>query len=349
MKRKLLFAFVIMLLPSLVFAQEEDPPSLTDFQQFYGQINQLPAGSNTILTRVGGASFSTAVANDGRYGYSPVFKITGQNGQEIIFVLRTQDGTETILGTHQYQNGQVTRKDFTYGLRTQEVQENQIDTETTDTTTDTETTDTETSTSRSRRNQTGTSSSPTNICTQEWSCSGWSDCQGGAQTRLCERIDNCDDRLFAGENITISSVSVPTPQQSCGVVEEPQLAQICQSNLRRCSGKLLQKCSSDGLRWDTTETCSGQCDSLTLSCRDLTPSTTTTTSKGIPVWLYPVVGGIVMLVIVVGGTLYFYNKKKYRPVKEYIAQSRGSGISNEQIKARLVTRGWDPRKVDSLL
>ena len=45
----------------------------------------------------------------------------------------------------------------------------------------------------------------------------------------------------------------------------------------------------------------------------------------------------------------FYNKKKYRPVKEYIAQSRGSGISNEQIKARLVTRGWDPRKVDSLL
>ena len=346
MKRKLLFAFVIILLLSLVLAQEEDPPSLTDFQQFYGQINQLPAGSNTLLARIGGASFSTAVANDGRYGYSPVFKITGQNGQEIIFVLRTQDGTETILGTHQYQNGQVTRKDFTYGLRTQEVQENQSSATSNETETDTETSS---STSGSRRNQTGTSSSPTNICTQEWSCSGWSDCQGGTQTRLCERIDNCDDRLFAGENITITSVSVPTPQQSCGVVEEPQLAQICQSNLRRCSGKLLQKCSSDGLNWETTETCSGQCDSLTLSCRDLTPSTTTTTSKGIPVWLYPVVGGIVMLVIVVGATLYFYNKKKYRPVKEYIAQSRSSGISNEQIKARLVTRGWDPRKVDSLL
>lgn len=344
MKRKLLFTFVIILLISLVFAQEENPPSLTDFQQFYGQINQLPAGSYTLLAKIGGASLSTLVANDGRYGYNPVFKVTGQNAQEIIFVLRTQSGNETILGTHQYQNGQVTRKDFTYGLQTQEVQTNATSNET-----ETSTSTSSTSTSRSRGNQTRTSSGSLNRCTEEWSCSNWSDCQGGVQTRLCERIDNCDDRIFAGENITVTSVSVPSPQQSCGVVEEPQLAQVCQSNLRRCSGKLLQKCSSDGLRWDTMETCSGQCDSLTLSCRDITPSTATTSGNGIPMWLYPVIGGIILLGIVIGATLYFHNKRKYGPVKEYITQSRSSGISNEQIKARLVTRGWDPKKVDSLL
>ncbi|MDP3990298.1 MAG: hypothetical protein Q8Q01_03770 [archaeon] len=336
MKRRLLFAFVIILLISLAIAQEDNPPSLTDFHQFYGKVNQLPAGGYILLAKMGGASFSASVANDGRFGYSPVFKVTGQNGQEIIFVLKTQNGNETILGTHQYQSGQVTLKDFTYGLQTQEEPE---------TTTNETSTSTSTSRSNSRTNQTNGTS---NTCTQEWSCGTWSNCQGGSQTRLCERIDDCDDQVFAGENITVISVSVPSPQQSCGVTGGPQLAQVCQPNLSRCSGKLLQKCSSDGFRWDITETCTGQCDSLTLSCRDLTSSTTTSSNK-IPTWLYPVIGSLVLLGIVAGVALYLHNRKKYGPVKEYIIQSRKSGIPNEQIRARLVTRGWDSRKVNSLL
>ena len=103
---------VLILLSSLVVAQ--DPPSLTNFQQFYGQVDDLPAGDYALKVIVGEDSYTTLITADGKYGYSPTFKVRGENGQSIKFMVVDSLGIETEVGSATYQNEAVTEMDLQY-------------------------------------------------------------------------------------------------------------------------------------------------------------------------------------------------------------------------------------------
>src|SRR3989344_3335227 len=107
-KKYLLLGIVFMLSLSIVIA--DNPPSLTDFQQFYGTVQNAPGGS-TLNARIGTRTFTTTIAaDDGRYGYSPTFKVFAQSGEIVFSVI--SNGIETTVGTATYQNRASTNMNF---------------------------------------------------------------------------------------------------------------------------------------------------------------------------------------------------------------------------------------------
>src|SRR3989344_5135408 len=108
-KKYLLLGIVFMLSLSIVIA--DNPPSLTDFQQFYGTVHNAPSGS-TLNAGIGTRTFTTAIAADGRYGYSPTFKVFAQSGSIVFSVV--SNGLETTVGSATYENRASTNLDFTF-------------------------------------------------------------------------------------------------------------------------------------------------------------------------------------------------------------------------------------------
>ncbi len=92
----LITALFLIALASLAFAQNE-PPSLLDFHQLYGSVTSLPSGSFTLRATVNSNQFTTPIAADARYGYSPVFRVRGQTGQKITFEVLNSLGVPTAL------------------------------------------------------------------------------------------------------------------------------------------------------------------------------------------------------------------------------------------------------------
>ena len=193
-------------------------------------------------------------------------------------------------------------------------------------------------------------------CRQTWSCRDWSDCLGGVETRTCSRIDECDEKLRTNDIGEIISVAKPSEQRACeGTVPTTTtpptttLTPVCQPNKQRCMGKQLQSCSLDGQSWQTKEICSGTCDSLTLSCRDGELIPPADKKGAIPAWLFPVLGALGFLIGIIAAVIVLQQRKKYAPAKEYVSKSRARGVSDQQIKSKLIGQGWDAEKVDSLL
>ncbi|MBI2573674.1 hypothetical protein HYV86_07450 [Candidatus Woesearchaeota archaeon] len=193
-------------------------------------------------------------------------------------------------------------------------------------------------------------------CTYSWDCAGgFGACLNGVRYQTCRRIDDCDVRQRAGAQV----ITTPKPQeqQACQSavtppVREDAQSQVCTPYKKRCFGDDLQRCSSDGNRWDTIETCFTSCDAVTLSCEEetlpktLEPSPDASSSNS---WLLPLVGIIVLLGGMGAFFAFYVNQKKFAPLKEYITDSRLQGYSDSQIRSRVIGEGWDAQQVDKLL
>ncbi|MBI2145868.1 hypothetical protein HYU22_00835 [Candidatus Woesearchaeota archaeon] len=157
-------------------------------------------------------------------------------------------------------------------------------------------------------------------CTQSWECGDWSLCRNGQQSRVCYRSDTCDQQLAQGRIAAVLPTSKPSEQRAC---QEPSVpvAQYCAPNSKRCLGLELQQCSADGTAWGTLTTCPNGCSALTLECKSeiaappvqQQPSST---------WIYYLLGS---------------------------AEGRIDGMSDQQIKTRLLSQGWEEATVDKLL
>jgi hypothetical protein len=88
--------------------------------------------------------------------------------------------------------------------------------------------------------------------------------------------------------------------------------QFCVPNSKQCSVNDLQACNVGGTAWQTTETCANGCNTTTLACNaaptappvipPTTPPTTPPVAPGIPA---EYILGIVLVLVVVGGFVYY--------------------------------------------
>ncbi|MDP3640350.1 MAG: hypothetical protein Q8R53_04070 [Nanoarchaeota archaeon] len=341
---------VLFLLSFLAVTAEEQPPSLTNFHRFYGQISNLPIGTFTLKAVVGTNMYQTAVAAEGWYGVRPSFKVYGTDGQHIAFSAVNSLGTATALGNATFQSAAVTKRNFTFPSAappanvsvTGNVSANVSGAGTNGSATRDEGTAEGRRTSRRE-------------CRQDWQCTAWSACLNNRQTRTCVDRNNCEARKVAGNVTTIVAVSKPLEVQAClpqaagAPAPADTIGTFCAAGEKRCVGKQLQQCSGDGQRWATLETCAVGCDSDILEC-SMPPKKEAEVAVGLPSWIYLAVG---IFILAAGGTLLLLfllkRKREYGPARQYVAENRRRGVPDMQIKQRLVGQGWDPEKVDTLL
>ncbi len=344
-------ALVLVLLAAAV-----EPPSLTNFQQFYGTVSSLPSGSFTLKAKIGTIEVTTPIAADGKYGQAEVFKVTATGNPTIYFYVVSSLGAETNVRNVTYQSSALSELNLAYpappvpsgggaepgaGNGTGAGAVN-------DTGTDTGTG----TTSRMRRNETTrrnvtTTTTPT-TCLQSWQCGSWSLCRDSRQTRVCYRVDNCEVLKTQGAVVT----QIPKPLETQACLEEevaaPSLPQIvCTANAKRCEGMRLQQCSPDGTQWGLLQSCANGCDSLALECK--TAPISPPVQKPLPVWIYYLAGSVVLAALIIIVLVSLLGKKKYSPLKDYITQSRIKGYSDAQIRSRLIDEGWPAGKVDKFL
>ncbi len=342
-------------LASLAVAQN-NPPSLTDFHQFYGSIQNLPLGTFILVVESSGTELTRTQISNAQYGYSPTLKVrTAQDATLTFFVLDTF-GTRQPVGTATYSAGTVEQFNLDYLAP---ATSDSSDTGTTDDTTsgsdsdsDSSDSDSPSSSGSSRRSGSSRSSDTTSAqessttCRYNWQCSGWTTCQGAQQTRTCVRIDNCNPA-------TMNVTQIPKPEESrtCQPSRVAAAQQFCEPNTKRCNGDVIEQCSFDGSGYDILQICPGTCDPLLVLCQDAQPLAggNTDSSSKFP-WVAAVVSGVTLLALVVVAIILIRsNNKKYAPLKEYITKSKQRGMNGQMIKSRLVARGWDPLKVDKFL
>jgi hypothetical protein len=319
----------LVILATLVMAV--DPPILTDFQQFYGDVTNLPDAVYSIKATVGSNIFTTNIAS-GKYGYSPTFKVSGNAGDVVNFYVVSQAGVETLVGQENYVAGEK-RKDLNFSV-VQVADEPAPETN-------------ETSATTSNRVLPEVESpSPPAFCRENWDCRAWSVCSAGSQSRTCVRSDSCLAQLEAGSVINITSTPKPDERRSCVEPSVAAPARVCSPDSNRCLGRDLQRCSFDGQGWNTLETCSFGCDPSFFECRrEVIP----TVQEPNVVWPF-YLGGSLFLIIIIGVILFFiFQQKKYAPIKDYITSARIAGASDSAIKSKLVNQGWDPEKVQKML
>jgi len=347
MRLNYLFLTWTVIISLILLAVIAAPPILTNFQQFYGTVDNLPNGTYYFLkARLGNQSFSTPIAADGKYGYASIFKVYGSSGT-INFTVTAVGRSEVFAGTAAFESGAVTLLNLRYGTDSGRSAGNA--TSNASSAASTSSTD---STSSSRRSSTDTTSGilKPKQCRQNWVCGLWNDCLNGRQTRSCYRDDQCAALTASGAVNETLPMPKPAESRDCEVSAAPALGsqQICSPSSQRCLGQQLQECFYDGQSWNTLESCPESCDSLTLSCRSAAlPETQQPFS--LPVWLY-IAAGALILIAIVGGMIFVVHKNsKYAPAKEYIRACRNKYISDSQIKAKLLGEGWDEKAVDKLL
>jgi hypothetical protein len=89
------------------------------------------------------------------------------------------------------------------------------------------------------------------LCIENWSCSDWSDCVNGIQTRNCTDQNRCGTEY--NKPSTTTSCVVPESRP-----EAPQI-QICIQGEKRCNNGNVEVCSSDGV-WQLAEICANGCE-----------------------------------------------------------------------------------------
>jgi hypothetical protein len=346
-KRRVIVVLLLIVAALAVGVVAEDPPSLTDFQLFFGKVNNLPAGQFTLKAMVGAnEKASRDVSGDGLYGQNPTFKVFANDGDTITFVVENSTGGEVQVGTHAYENKHVTEQNFDYPLGPGDVpadDDNDDDNETTG----------GDSSSRNRRSG-GSSPAPNafGFCLQSWHCTPWSTCSSGTQRRTCTQVDNCDVLLASGQVSDITETPKPSEQQSCRVASTASQGNddaVCASRTKRCFGDELQACSSDGSSWETLQLCGESCDSFSLSCEEDLADGLTGSSSTSSAWPYYLGGSILFVVVIIILVLFIHREKKYGPAKEYIQNTRAKGFSDAQIRKGLIGQGWDSDKIEKLM
>ena len=180
MKIKLYFLLALLTL-SLVIAV--DPPELTEFHQFYGVIDNLPEGTYSLQVEIADKIFTTSVT-EATYGYDPVFRVSGNNGDRIEFYVVNRLGSQTLVGTSTYQEDEVTELNLDYpSVEPTREEEAQV------------------------AEEEGLPLVEEDLCYYNWDCSNWSECKNKKQTRSCNRVDSC------GADAVKSSK--PTEERAC--------------------------------------------------------------------------------------------------------------------------------------
>jgi hypothetical protein len=116
-KRALYFVLALLLAPSLITGgmlsavlADDGPP--TPPHRFYGTVTCAgqPVVGATVRAYVdGNPAESTTTDSEGRYGYDPVFLVTGTTGQEVTFTVGGVPAAESAT----YQSGGLTNLDLT--------------------------------------------------------------------------------------------------------------------------------------------------------------------------------------------------------------------------------------------
>ncbi|MBU0459794.1 MAG: hypothetical protein KJ771_03215, partial [Nanoarchaeota archaeon] len=247
MKTTTIIIVLLLTLPILTLA--DTPPSLTDFQQFYGTVSEMPSGTYYLRAKVGTITYNTAIATDSKFGYTEVFKVNGTTGDEIEFFVYAFGSEGTPAGTTTLIGGAVSSITLVYNSTGAVT--------TTDTTATSTTTGTTGGSSSSSSGITGTENLPPGQCRMNWECRLWSDCLNSQQSRICIRIDQCD-QLQALDLVNFT-ISMPKPDETraCQVATTPSVAsnRICAAGSKRCLGTQVQQCASTGESWNTLQSC----------------------------------------------------------------------------------------------
>lgn len=213
MKRTIIITFVLLTFLSVILAINDVPPSF-DFQQFYGSVTGLPAGTGfKVRAQIGTTQTETPIAANGQYGYSPTFKVQGQNGNTINFFIVNAQGAATAVGTPTpYQNGATTTLNFQYttappststttpqptyaaAICGNNIRESSEACDGTDLAGKTCASQVGTG-STGALNCTSSCTFNTTLCTAAtgtcWECNEWSVCRNNNQTRNCVRYQPC--------------------------------------------------------------------------------------------------------------------------------------------------------------
>ncbi len=179
--RYILAAVMIVLLSSVALAVPSQP------HRFYGTVtvNGAPASDGTTVSaRIYGIGVASTTTADGRYGYSPVFYIADPNsvraGSTIEFFVDDVSTGQTAT----FVNGKSTSLNLTVTI--------------------TAPSDGGSPGGSSGSEATTTTTivpgvTTTTICQESWTCSDWSACKDGIETRLCFDENQCgteNDRPF---------------------------------------------------------------------------------------------------------------------------------------------------------
>ncbi len=431
MKQTIIMILVLFTLVSVVFATNHVPPTLNNFEQFYGSVTGISTTGFKLRAQIGTTQNETPIAANGQYGYSPTFKVYGQNGNTINFFIVNAQGAATPANTTElpYQNMATSRLDFSYtatpgpavcGNNLREAPEicdgtdlasktclSEVGTGSTGTLrcaanclafntthnfdisqctastspplptvcwqcndwrqcrngqetrncvryspctvsgSDVVTVDPATERTCRSSNETAPSSGPSS-CLMSWECGAWSLCRNSQQSRICFRVDNCDTLLAQRQITSITSALKPNEEKSCQEGMATTVQPVCNPGMKRCLGPQLQLCSADGSQWATLQTCQGSCDPISLTCRTEITAPSQPDQKPSSLWMYLLSGSVVLILVILSLSVVLLNKKKYAPAKEYIEESRERGISDSQIKEKLVEEGWDEKGVGKL-
>lgn len=134
-------------------------------------------------------------------------------------------------------------------------------------------------------------------CTEDWSCTGWSDCVDRKQSRTCTDSNDCG-----------TTENKPSETQSCDIAvekEEP-VTKVCDSGERKCSENDIIECNSEGSGWDIVQTCEHGCSDN--ECNEISEGTGPPTGLMIGTEA-TVVSGILIIVVVLGGFYLFKIRK----------------------------------------
>ncbi|MEK6950741.1 MAG: hypothetical protein AABX13_03380 [Nanoarchaeota archaeon] len=189
-------------------------------------------------------------------------------------------------------------------------------------------------------------------CQQDWLCGDWTACIANLQSRSCNRNDQCDK--FIGTNTQIIPATKPETQRICQgppppVTPPTPAPLLCSPGTKQCSGNQLQQCNYDGKSWTIMESCTESCDSLALACRSVPPTKPQKPFLIFPTWSLYLAGSLAVFAVIIILLLSLLSRKKFAPAKEYIEESRSKGYSDQQIRGRLISEGWEAKKIDKLL
>ena len=249
MKNRMIPIFVLIICSAMVIAS---PPSLTDFQQFYGQIQDLPEGSYTLKAVVGEAEYTADIMEESKFGYTSAFNVYGPGDVIQFFVIDGVD-LETPVGTIGYDSGAVTQYDdlkFPLPITPEEEEQAEEEAPAEDALPEgaeegeeiPEVEEVEAAAEEAAVEEAEATPEPVaeekvpeekadvseekaavkkepQKCQEKWECDEWSPCLASRQLRACYRADKCTFLIASGEDVEIISAKRPAEKQACQSVQ----------------------------------------------------------------------------------------------------------------------------------
>ena len=207
--RYVLAAVMFVLLSSVALAAPGIP------HQFYGTVivNGAPAESAVVSARINGVEVASTTTADGKYGYSPIFYVDDPNnnrpGKTIEFFVNDVSTGQTAT----FVNGKSTEINLTVTI--------------------TESPPGNPGGSGPGGSATTTTTIPsssdgvTTVCEEKWTCSDWSACKDGIETRMCFDENQCgteNDRPFESnpcDSVKAGSTGIDMTGLFAGVATNP--------------------------------------------------------------------------------------------------------------------------------